>query len=380
MPERYKIPILLLIALAAFWTVSITTPGTTLVSGLVIALAAALAYFFLPWKPVKKTPPRKRYKKPVPPGSVEEARRRFGALTGGQCNPQTGALNFDVTGEARALDRYFPIVNMLDESQIDSFHRLIRSIAGHPNFDIQFIGAGREDITDQLPESARHLAAGHLAEVFFFRRDILERFLHTPRHFQLYAAPEAFQQDGGVAGGDYNPARESVQLVLSRLFEGFHEETPGVCPFLHELGHMLDHFDAGSGSMGRAEGLYPGLNPNDGNVFTPEARELFIKGKRLELTRYLARRTGDLSQPIPIGHPYVFQNDGEFAAGYFEMFFRNPHFFAGQNRDLFDAYVALFGYDTRKAWERDFPHYVEANRSAYASGAVPPEPGLSIPD
>ena len=142
---------------------------------------------------------------------------------------------------------------------------------------------------------------------------------------------------------------------------------------------MLDAFDAGAGSMKRGEGLYPGLRISDGEIFTPRARELFIKGKRLELTRYLSRQTGDFSQPIPIGHPYVFQNDGEFLAGYLEMFFRNPHYFAAQNADLFMAYVELFGYDTRRAWPEDFPHYVNVNRNFYNSGQTPPKTRLTIP-
>lgn len=309
----------------------------------------------------------------------QTASSKFDSLTNGQCRPQSAALTFDSTGDPRALDHYFPIVRMLDEAGIDSFYQLLRHIAEHSNFDLQLIGANKTNLTTQMPASVKHLVAGHLAEVFFFRQDILARFLSSPRHFQLYTTPEAFQQDGGVAGGCYNPARESIQLVLSRLFEGFNGATPGVCPFLHELGHMLDAFDAGSGSMKRGEGLYPGLRASDGDIFTPKARDFFIKGKRLELNRYLSCLEGDLSQPIPIGHPYVFQNDGEFAAGYLEMFFRNPHYFALQNAELFMAYVELFGYDTRRAWMEDFPHYVNANRSFYASGQMPTRSSLSLP-
>ena len=62
------------------------------------------------------------------------------------------------------------------------------------------------------------------------------------------------------------------------------------------------------------------------------------------------------------------------------MFFRNPHYFAAQNADLFMAYVELFGYDTRLAWTEDFPHYVNANRSFYASGQIPPKTKLTIPE
>ena len=301
----------------------------------------------------------------------------YDSLTNGQCRPQAAALNFDATGDYRLLDFYFPIVRILDD--VDSFYLLVQHIAEHPNFDLQLIGADKADLTQQLPASARHLVAGHLAEVFYVRQDILARFLSSPRHFQLYTTLAAYQQDGGIAGGCYSPARESIQLVLSRLFEGFNGVTPGVCPFLHELGHMLDAFDAGSGSMKRGEGLYPGLRTSDGEIFTPRARELFIKGKRLELDRYLARFHGDLSQPMPIGNPYVFQNDGEFVAGYLEAFFRNPNYIAAQNPDLFNAYVELFGYDTRRAWPEDFPHYVNVNRNFYNSGQTPPKTRLTIP-
>lgn len=370
---RYKIPILLLIALAAFWTVSIVSPGIALVIGLVIVAMAGFTYFSSPSKPTHKSNIL------TPPKTVEEARQHFDQLTNGQCHPQTSALNFDITNDPRALDPYFPIVNMLSETQVSSFYQLVQHIAQHPHFDLQLIGANKINITDQLPNSVRWLVAGHIAEIFFFRQDILARFLHTPRHFQIYTTPEAFHQDGGVKGGCYNPTRQCIQLVMSRLFEGFNDGMPGVCPFLHEFGHMLDHFDAGIGSMKRAEGFYPGLRVSDGDIFTPKARDLFIKGKRLELSRYLARQTGDSSQPLPIGHPYVFQNDGEFAAGYLEMFFRNPHYFAAQNPDLFAAYQELFGYDTRNAWQEDFPHYVRANKSFYTSGQKPSKAGLSIP-
>jgi hypothetical protein len=233
-----------------------------------------------------------------------------------------------------------------------------------------------------MPPGIQQVVAGQIAEVFFHRGELLERFLSTARHIQLYTNSKAFEQDGGAAGGDYNPQSESIQLVLSRIFEGFFGETAGVRPLLHELGHMLDHFDAATGRMGRSEGHLPGLNPGDGSLFNPHARSLFIKGKRLELERYLARYQGRLKDtgPFPIGHPYVFQNDGEFIAGYFEMFFRNPNYFAVQNEDLYMAFVELFGYDPRRAWRQDFPFYIAQNRDFYLSGQRPWTPGLTIPD
>ena len=73
--------------------------------------------------------------------------------------------------------------------------------------------------------------------------------------------------------------------------------------------------------------------------------------------------------------------DTEFAAGYFEMFFRNPNYFAAQNPDLYQGYVELFNYDPRRAWKEDFPFYVTENRNFYlVSGQRPWTPNLTVPE
>lgn len=313
---------------------------------------------------------------------IAPAAEYYMRLANGECSPQLAAVVFIITNNPRTLDLYFPLINIFNETEIASFYQLVEQIVKHPGFDLQLIGHHRTNITAKLRIDVPHLVAGHLAETFFYRRDILERFLSQPRHIRLYATRRAFEQDGGCAGGDYHPERESIQLVLARLFEGFYDETPGVAPFLHELGHMLDHFDAGTGGMGRSEGLLPGLSPQDGAVFNPRARTLFLKGKRIELERYMTRFRGasKTSDPLPIGHPYVFQSDTEFTAGYFEMFFRNPHYFVDQNPDLYMAYVELFAYDPRLAWQQDFSFYINENRGFYLSGQKPWVPHLTVPE
>jgi len=309
----------------------------------------------------------------------------YARLTEGACRPQAEALRFDASGDPRALDRYFPITRFLSD-ELPAFDALLGEVAQHPHFDVRLFGEGRADLSSELPRSARYLVAGHIAETFFYRRDILARFFAAPRHFHLYTTARAYQQDGGNAGGQYHSEREAVQLVLARLFEGFDGPTPGVAtpgvaPFLHEFGHMLDFFDPASGGLRRgSDGLLPGLRPSDGDLFRPRARAAFLEGKRLELHRYRVRYNRlDTRDPLPIGHPYVFQNDAEFCAGYFEMFFRNPHYLAEQNPDLFHAYVELFGYDTRRGWERDFDFYINANREFYLSGQQPWPPGITTP-
>jgi len=322
-----------------------------------------------------------------PFGSIQvsalgQAGERYNRLFNKTCAPQLAAVIFGLTEQPRALDWYFPIVNFLTPAEIERFDQFRASIAEQVNFDLHLVAEGQTDLTSFLPLEVRQIIAGHLAEIFFFRPDILERFLSAPRHILLYTTPQAFKDDGGEAGGTYQADRQCVQLVLSRVFEGYSGGTPGVAPFLHEFGHMLDHFDAGSGRMGSSAGLLPGLRVSDGPLYTPQARALFIKGKRLERDRYQARYLGlaNPSDPLPIGHPYVFQNDTEFIAGYFEMFFRNPHYFAQLNPDLFNAFAELLGYDTRRAWKEDFAFYVNGNRQFYRSGERPWRHGLTVPD
>lgn len=317
----------------------------------------------------------------IPVKHLGDSAERFARLTNNTATPQLAALLFGLTGQGRALDWYWPITNTFGPESLTEFDSLRDSIAQHPHFDLHLIAENRADITSLMPDEVRHLIAGHLAEVFFYRPQLLERFLSQPRHFLLYTTPQAFQDDGGQAGGQFHAERECVQLVLSRVFEGYSGPTPGVCPFLHEFGHMLDFFNADTGRMGQtSSGWLPGSRPTDGPLYSAQARQLFIQGKKLERDRYQARYLGYAapSDPLPIGHPYVFQNDTEFIAGYLEMFFRNPNYFAAQNPALFNAFIELFGWDTRTAWPKDFPFYVEGNRNFYRSSERPWKPGLTV--
>ncbi|KPV52523.1 hypothetical protein SE17_15015, partial [Kouleothrix aurantiaca] len=141
-----------------------------------------------------------------------------------------------------------------------------------------------------------------------------------------------------------------------------------------------DHFDVARGERGRSNGLLPGMRPADGACYTPAARAAFAEGKRLELARYERRCAGAAGlEELPIGHPYVFQNDTEFIAGYLELFFRCPHGFAAMNPALFGGFAAVFGYDPRAGWEADFPFYLNENRRYYASGVQPPRAGITVP-
>lgn len=302
--------------------------------------------------------------------AVAEAQAGVDTLTAGECRPQLAAQVYALTAQPRALDHYFPLARVLAPPERDAFDALVLALARHPQLEVRLFGPDCADQTAALPADARALVAGHLAETFFYRRDVLDRLLSAPRQVRLYTTRAAYAADGGVAGGSFHAERGAVQLVLARLYEGFNGAWPGVAPFLHELGHLLDFVDVAAGRMGQSAGLLPGLSPRDGAVYTPLARALFLKGKQLERARYQALAEGRAApgDPPPVGHPYVFQNDTEFCAGYFEMFFRNPHYLATLNPDLHAGYVALFGYDPRRCWPQDFPFYVEQNQAFYRSG------------
>ena len=320
---------------------------------------------------------------PAPVAGLIACAERYAALTGADNPAQLPALLFDLNGDPWPLVHYFPAAGIVPDARRAAHFAQVSAVAAHPNFDLRLIGERRQDLTALLPASGRWLAAGHLVEALGQRPDILAAFLGRPRHFRLYTSGPAFEQDGGIAGGDYDAARERVQLGLSRLFEGFRERRPGVAPFLHELGHMLDAFDAATGGMGRGSGLLPGLAPSDGALFDAEARRLFLAGKALEARRYAAMQRGSVrpraGAELPIGHPYVFQNDGEFIAGYFELFLRTPNRIAALNPDLFGGFARLLRQDPRPAWPEDFAFYVRENEAAYLSGAPLAPAGITVP-
>lgn len=301
--------------------------------------------------------------------------------------PQIALLVFGATRRTNALDFYFPLTKILNTEEKQNFYRLAGKIMQQPRLDIRIFAVQntpmptvwRTEYIKDVPEIGFFVAC-HIAEIFFYRQDILEKLMSALLRIWLYGSQSDFKRDGGAAGGNFSLEKGGIQLVLSRLFEGFKDKTPGVAPFLHEFGHLLDHFDVKQGRLTGSHGTLPGMRPDEGNIYVPKARELFLKGKALEMERYTYLQEHDYSDDVslPIGHPYVFQNDTEFIAGYFEMFFRNPHYFAQQNPDLYESFVLTFGQDPRKVWAADFPFYIEQNQGFYKGEKRPPQHGLSI--
>ena len=319
----------------------------------------------------------------APVEQVIAAARRYADLTRSANPAPLAVLLFDATGDPWPLTHCFPAIALRDRATREQCFARIGALAARPHLDLRLIGERRRDLTTILPASARWLVAGHLDEVLGERLDLLDALLSRPRHFRLYTSAAAFEDDGGVAGGDYDPRHERIQLGLARLFEGFYARRPGVAPFLHELGHMLDALDPVSGRMTRGNGLLPGLDARDGPLFDAQARHHFVVGKALELRRYEALRMGptprSAAAELPVGHPYVFQNDGEFIAGYLELFLRTPNRFAALNPELYAGFATLLRQDPRPAWPEDFGWYALENEAVYRRGEPLAPAGISIP-
>lgn len=338
---------------------------------------------------------------------------RLETFTLSTCRPQLAFHIFALTQRPRYMETYFPLVKSLDKEQRRQFHEKVKSVMLHEGFDLKLLrkydhrspdvmhtrdlelkrvddlynGSDTQFVDHiRLLPALGYLVAGHIVEVYFYRQDILDRLLRTGVHIRLYTDAAAYKADGGVAGGCYDTQQGCIKLAVSRLFEGFNQPAPGVIPFLHEFGHLLDFFDAAHlKQSAKSFGWLPGMRQSDdrfppegADIFTPEARSAFVKGKRIEMQRYDKLVAGEKPDVLPIGHPYVFQNNGEFLAGYLEMFFRNPHTFAAQNPDLYSAFSLLLKQDPRQYWEQDFPFYVEQNRAYYTSGQKPPLHNLSL--
>lgn len=320
---------------------------------------------------------------PVRVAAVAAWAERYADLSAASNPAPLAALLFDATGDPWPLVHFFPTLGVLPRAAQAQRFAQIGALAARAELDLRLLGERRRDRTEELPASARWIVAGHVVEVLGDRAELLAGVLRRPRHIRLYTSAAAFSDDGGVAGGDYDPRHERIQLGLSRLFEGFYEPTPGVAPLLHEFGHMLDACDPISGRMTRGHGLLPGLDPRDGPLFVPEARRHFLAGKRLERQRYEALRVGpvprDPAVDLPVGHPYVFQNDGEFIAGYLELFLRTPNRFASLNPELYAGFTTLLGQDPRAAWPQDFAWYANENEAVYLRGEALSPAGISVP-
>ncbi len=277
---------------------------------------------------------------------------------------------------SKALDRSwwlrrFPVLHGMHDAATLKFVDHAVQLAAETNLRIMRTDATGHTVRLGRQDVSAHVVCGHILEILHKRGDILACFLRQPKLIHLFVNQAEFEKAGGIMGGVFRLDLGAILLVESRLYEGFSHDWPGVAPFVHEFGHMLDFFDCASGGFAYAEhGLLPGLSAGDGSVFSPAARHDYLQGKALELQRYRALQVANsaarASLPHPIGHPYVFQNNTEFCAGYLELWLRSPNAFARMNPQLFAGYAGLLGWDPRTVWPKDFDFYMRQNAAFYS--------------
>src|SRR5262245_2143704 len=137
--------------------------------------------------------------------TLRDAAHDYSQRVRGTYAPQLAALAFFATGRPAAMRGYFPLLRALEPAAIADFEA--RTTAAARQLDLRLFdesqhGAVREV---ELPRDAAYVVAGQIAEVFYFRQDILERLLAARTRIWLYTTWAAYQAHGGAGGGCYNP-------------------------------------------------------------------------------------------------------------------------------------------------------------------------------
>lgn len=271
-------------------------------------------------------------------------------------------LVFQVSKELTSLGHFFPLIRTLDASQRTLFRTRLNALLQSSDISITYhTQSGR----GSTPIILRVVVLGQIVSCFWGRPELIEALQRTQPSVALYTDHQSYRSDGGVGGGCYLPHEHRMMLEANRLFEGFYTPIPNVSPFLHEFGHMLDGTHMRLNHLPHCQGRMPLMREHD--------IVLWQHAKDYEYRCYTAwyHRRPPADGTMPLGHPYVFQNDGEFLAGHWEMFWRNPHAMAQQTPHLFDTFKYYVNQDPRTSLAHDYLGYVDGNRAFYQSGQQP---------
>jgi hypothetical protein len=258
--------------------------------------------------------------------------------------------------EVSALQHFFPIIRQLTGARRQRWIHWFRQLLVHTPLEIFFLNPAKTP----APLALQCMVVGQVVSCFVDRPDILTAFTGGTPSFWLCANGSVYDRVGGVGGGCYDDHAHRIILVAERLFEGYYTAVPGVSPLLHELGHLLD----GMNRRLRNEPFCRGELP----LMTAQQLVDWRGAKETEVRLYQHYRSaGHIQGRAPLGHPYVFQTDGEFLAGHWELFWRNPHAFAQTAPDLYLALAHIVNHDPR-AYTVDYRGYVDDNTAFYARG------------
>lgn len=276
-------------------------------------------------------------------------------------------LVFQVSKELSSLGHFFPLIHTLNDTQRTEFRVRLNALLQSPQISISYTTLAGVIAT---PIILRVLVLGQIVSCFWGRPEIISALQRTKPSVALYANHQLYERAGGVGGGCYLPSEHHIMLEANRLFEGFYTPTPTVSPFLHEFGHMLDGTHMRINQLPHCVGRLP--------LMHDDVLPMWQKAKYREVQCYTAwyHQRPPSDGQMPLGHPYVFQNDGEFLAGHWEMFWRNPYAMAQQTPYLFDALKSYVNQDPRDSLTHDYLGYIEGNRAFYQSGQRPWPAGI----
>ena len=269
---------------------------------------------------------------------------------------------FQVSKELTSLGHFFPLIHTLDDAQRTEFRNRLNALL--QSTDITVTYTTQTGLTT-TPLILRVMVLGQMISCFWGRPELIAVLQRTKPRIALFADHQLYERAGGVGGGCYLLHEHCIMLEANRLFEGFYTPTPNVSPFLHEFGHMLDGTHMRINQLPHCVGRLPFMQDRD--------LSFWQKAKYREVQCYTAwyHQRPPADGQMPLGHPYVFQNDGEFLAGHWEMFWRNPHAMAQQTPHLFNAFMFYVNQDPRTSLTHDYMGYVEGNRAFYQSGQQP---------
>lgn len=275
----------------------------------------------------------------------------------GISRPPLGVLLAEHTPALQILHHFVPLLAQLTGAPRQQFLALLNQVGNDKRLRVHLHHAD----TERAPAQWLRLSVTlQLMSCFWARPDILAEILHHQPTFDFFATHAAYQRAGGVGGGCYVPERHAIMLVTDRLCEGYRTPTPSVSPLLHELGHLLDGTCMRQRGWSHPRGELPSM--------TAAQRHAWYRAKRQEVTTYQYWQAHPEATHVPFGHPYVFQTDGEFLAGYWELFWRSPQLLHHHVPELYAVLQDYVQFEAQRNQPVDYTGYHEANQQCYRNG------------
>lgn len=272
-------------------------------------------------------------------------------------NPPLSVVLIEHSPDLRFMATITPLITAIQGPARQAFLALLNQIGHDPRLQVHIYGKA----TDVAPPTfLRLVVALQLASCFWLRPDIIATVLNTHPQVEWSVDRAHYAQSGGIGGGCYVPGRHTIMLESSRSCEGFRTPTPSVSPLLHEMGHLLDATAQRLHGWRTPRGELPGM--------TTTQRTAWYHAKQHEVARY--RRwcaQPDRVTDVPFGHPYVFQNDGEFVAGYWELFWRSPALMRTHAPLMYHVLCEYVQFDACRAQPVDYTGYFHDNQQTYAT-------------